>query len=373
MDRNLICFTQNGNEVFVEYCDIHFFVDVLVRSSQPYMKAVKFIDTHVIRQIQHFCASPEGGQGVLLVEAVIRKVCVEKLYVCKDRKVHSVLVSTLKEKVRRDPHHKHTWSHRVPYEDDTEFARDLLDGEGAHSKLVGDGSSSGHSSSSHSSSSHSSSSHSSSANNSAHCEQYPRFFYPSIENVSMLERLNIRLNLGKSKMPMKLHLMCDHKDGRHVVENQPGRTIQLSRKGDGYDVPIMKLAVTLFWAGAVVATSIAGVSVGATSQVDNWIQNLFVVPEMPDIDGETLHQMMNLGKTSKPVSEQDILKALERYWEIDPHHQGLKLILNLQDRTLFWNDFQLRKVMYVEAPHQIGWVCERHYWSGLGKEILRSV
>jgi hypothetical protein len=58
------------------------------------------------------------------------------------------------------------------------------------------------------------------------------------------------------------------------------------------------------------------------TQVDNWIQKLFNVPEMPGIDAKTLHQLMNPGKPHAPLSEKEILEALARYWKIDPHTQG---------------------------------------------------
>lgn len=183
------------------------------------------------------------------------------------------------------------------------------------------------------------------------------------------------LNVTKV-MPIKLHLMCDHKDGSHKVEGQPGRIMKLNWKANGYDLPLAKFALSLLWAGVGFGVSLA--SRGASfnlSQVDNFIQNLFDVRGIPDISAETLNQLMNRSETLTPVSEREILKMLERFWKIDPYTEGLKNIWNLQDGDKFCKDFQLRKVVYTEASHQnrIGWVCDSHYKSGLKQRILQSV
>ncbi|CAM6106035.1 unnamed protein product [Calypogeia fissa] len=135
--RNLICFAENGVEVCVEYSgDIDYFVDILVRSSKPYAAALQFIKEHVMNKIVQFCASPQGCQGVLLVEAVIRPACVSALHLCVDRKDHSVLVSDLKALIAEDDAYEYTWRQKTEDVRDTEFARDLLEGEGSHISLL---------------------------------------------------------------------------------------------------------------------------------------------------------------------------------------------------------------------------------------------
>ncbi|CAM6106034.1 unnamed protein product [Calypogeia fissa] len=172
-------------------------------------------------------------------------------------------------------------------------------------------------------------------------------------------------------MPIKLHLMCDHKHGPHKVEGQPGRTIRLKWKADSYDLPLAKYALSLLWAGIGVGTTIAGAPVKSV-MVDNWIQNLFNEREMPEITAESQHQLMRKGESPMPISEQEILQQLGRYMKIDPHAEGLRKILNLQDWDKWWEDFRLRKVVYKESSH-VGWVCDRHYRSGWLQGELESL
>lgn len=203
----------------------------------------------------------------------------------------------------------------------------------------------------------------------------PRLIYPTIEDVGMMRKFVTSLNTTKV-IPIKLHLLCDHKDGSHKVDGQPGRTVKLNASGGGVDVPIAKLAVTLLWAGVGAAAAMVGASV-VVPQVDTWIEGLFTVPGMPGLDGETLHQIIDTsGHRSSSVPANEILKSLEKYWKCDPSTQGLKEMLKLDDGTSFWNDFLLRKVVYTEAAHEhenrIGWVCLTHYSNGLKQRILRS-
>ncbi|CAM6099047.1 unnamed protein product [Calypogeia fissa] len=289
------------------------------------------------------CFANNGVEGVLLVEGVIRPACVKALHICVDRKAHSVLVSDLKAMIAEDDAYEYTWTQKIEDVKDTDFARDLLEGEGSHINLLAASQSNVVPSSGTSISRHGDERFSSVE------LQLPKLFYPSVEDIGWLRKLDQMLNVAKV-MPIKLHLMCDHKHGSHKVEGQPGRTIRLKWKADSYDLPLAKYALTLLWAGIGVGTTIAGAPVRSV-MVDNWVQNLFNEREMPDITAETLKQLMRKGESSMPASEQEILKALERYMRIDPHTEGLKKILNLQDGDKFWEDFRLRKVVYTEGSH----------------------
>lgn len=366
MDRNLICFADDGVEVCLEYSGVSdHFVDILVRSSKPHAVALNFIEEHVVRRILQFCASPKGCQGVVLVESVIRPVCVRNLHVCIDRKVHSALVSTLESHLEANYDYRHTWSHKIEDEQESDFALDLLEGEGSYMSflaanqvgLVTEGSGS------------------IAYNATPRYEvqhQLPRLFYPAVEDVGMLRNVETRMNLAKV-IPIRLHLMCEAKEGPHKVHGQSGRVMKLNWKAGGNSLPMMKYAVTLLWAGVRVGTSVAR-EAGVLPPVDDRVEKLLDVITM-SVTVERLFHIVSHGRSIGQVPERDILKALEKYLTIDPSTQWLKGFLDLQDGGKFCRDFGLQKAEYTDSAHgnEIAWLCERHFVSGLRQSTLRPV
>ncbi|CAM6102986.1 unnamed protein product [Calypogeia fissa] len=355
VDRNLIRFAVNGIEVLVEYSgDIDYFVDILARSSKPYAETQKFVDKHVVKKIQNFCATVKGCQGVLLVEAAIRPLCLKELHLCRDRKAHSVPVLTLKRQLEVEKGYKHIWRDRIGRQQDVEYALDLLEGEGSYTRFLAanqvdmtpDASSSGIDSN---------------LKDNHQSQQLPTRFYPTIEDVGMLPKLDALVSMDR-KIPIKIHLMCEDRDGCHRMEGQQGRTLKLNWKAGGYDLPILKYAISL-----LVASISAGSMIAEPLVNTGWIENLFEVSEM-QIPAETLMEIVNGHKPVGQVSDEEILGVLKEYLKIDPSTEWLKSFLKVQDSEKFFSDFGLHKVRYKDSK-EIAWLCTEHYVSGLKGEI----
>ncbi len=71
-EKNLFKISMDGMEIFVELAgdemQSHLFIDILVKSCKPELYTLKFIDDHVLSQIEQLCCAPQVGcQGIALV------------------------------------------------------------------------------------------------------------------------------------------------------------------------------------------------------------------------------------------------------------------------------------------------------------------
>lgn len=103
------------------------FIDVLVASPRNYDETVAYLREHVMKPIQRLCISPNGCQGVTLVESIVRSECASQQTGCKHRKDQGIPVEELKlELLAAGPDyqtHTHTW---IAIEEDGCM---ILDGE----------------------------------------------------------------------------------------------------------------------------------------------------------------------------------------------------------------------------------------------------
>ncbi|CAM6099798.1 unnamed protein product [Calypogeia fissa] len=322
VSRNLVRFTENGNDVCVEYSgDIDYFVDIMVRSSNPFKEALEFIRVHVIQKIRDFCATRQGCQGVLLTESVIRPVCVRDLHLCKDRIPYSVSVSWLKEKLEKEGDgYKFTWpSPKLPNVKHADYALELSEGKNP-------------------SKAESSSSSTSGFKIASSKEQLPMQYYLSFTDIGIEDRATT-MSYSILK-PVKLYLCCEYEDG-HKVDGQPGRVVKLKRWEGRADFSFAIEFAKLVWS-----------AIGFGTNIDRGIENFFDVGELHQIDVESLKKRINTSLTPRPASDDEILEMLKKYIDCTG---GLQQILKEADKT-FWDDFQLQH--YKE----IGWLCKHHFF-----------
>jgi hypothetical protein len=99
--NNFIHIVLNGVEVVVDYnADVGTHIDVLEHSkSKSFGKALDIVHEHIMDKILERCVATDGCQGVVLVEGVIRTLCVKNCMSFKERQDQSVLLEELKQNV----------------------------------------------------------------------------------------------------------------------------------------------------------------------------------------------------------------------------------------------------------------------------------
>ncbi|BBN08086.1 hypothetical protein MPTK1_4g08770 [Marchantia polymorpha subsp. ruderalis] len=367
VDRNLIGFYANGMEVLLEYSgDQDYFIDVLVKSTQPFSETVHFIQERLISRIREFCATPRGCQGVVLVEAVVRPVCVRHLHPCRERKNQAELVSLLEDRIRENGRsYQYSWREDIDGLDgleDLDFALDLLKGKGyldskMRSQILEVVYQALHTTGSLE--------YTSAFEKDEEAVIFPRLFYPTFENAGVV--LKILANID-TEISINVHFMCEDREGAHLVEDQVGRVKQVKANSNS---PLLKYALSLIWFGVIRGSRDAGPS--DESVDESWIDRLFCATELSTCI-EDLFRIMDLSKPLMTASVDDTLDAYTRYLELEPSTEWLLDFLFLENRRDFWQDFQLWKVRYTDS-NQTSWVCDEHYLTGTkwGKGTFRSV
>ncbi|KAG6556835.1 hypothetical protein Mapa_001782 [Marchantia paleacea] len=364
VDRNLIGFYANGMEVLLEYSgDQDYFIDVLVKSTQSFSETVHFVEVNLISRIREFCATPRGCQGVVLVEAVVRPVCVRHLHSCQDRKNQAELVSLLEDRIRENGRsYQYAWQEEIDGVSDLDFALDLLKGEGyldskmrrqilevVYQALHTTGSLGW----------------TSALEKDEEAVIFPRLFYPAFENAGVV--LKILANID-TDIPINVHFMCEDREGAHVVEDQVGRVMRIKANSNS---PLLKYALSLIWFGVIRGNGDAGLSEDTVDE--SWIDRLFSATDVSACI-EDLFRIMDPSKPLRTASVDDTLDAYTRYLELESSTDWLLDFLFLENRRDFWQDFQLWKVRYSDS-NQTSWVCDEHYLAGTkwGQSMFRSV
>jgi len=129
--NNFIYIMLNGVEVVVDYnADVGTHIDVLVHSkSKSFDNALDIVHKHIMDKILERCVATDGCQGVVLVEGVIRTMCVKNCMSFKEREGQSVLLEVLKENVfSHGNEYEHPWGELKHGEGlrENEFARMLM-------------------------------------------------------------------------------------------------------------------------------------------------------------------------------------------------------------------------------------------------------
>ncbi len=84
--NNFIYIMLNGVEVVVDYnADGGIHIDVLVHSkSKSFDNTLDIVHEHIMEKILECCVAIDGCQGVVLVEGVIRTMCVKNCMAFKE-------------------------------------------------------------------------------------------------------------------------------------------------------------------------------------------------------------------------------------------------------------------------------------------------
>ncbi len=112
LKKNSIFILYNGVEIVVQYdSDVATHIDVLVRSKEKtYDEALDIVHNHVTKHIQDLRGEFNGCQGVVLLEGIVRKDCVEHRLDFTSRSDQAVLVEKLKKCIfENGPSYQHTW------------------------------------------------------------------------------------------------------------------------------------------------------------------------------------------------------------------------------------------------------------------------
>ncbi|CAK9272304.1 unnamed protein product [Sphagnum jensenii] len=140
--NNFIYIMLNGVEVVVDYnADVGTHIDVLVHSkSKSFDDALDIVHEHIMDKILERCVATDGCQGVVLVEGVIRTMCVKNCMSFKERQGQSVLLEELKRNVfSHGNEYEHPWGELRQGENvirrENEFAKMLM-GRGERDEVV---------------------------------------------------------------------------------------------------------------------------------------------------------------------------------------------------------------------------------------------
>lgn len=112
LKKNSILILYNGVEIVVQYdSDVATHIDVLVHSEEKtYDEALDIVHNHVTKHIQDLRGEFNGCQGVVLLEGIVRKDCVEHQLDFTSRSDQAILVEDLKRCILTSGHsYKHTW------------------------------------------------------------------------------------------------------------------------------------------------------------------------------------------------------------------------------------------------------------------------
>ncbi|CAM6043644.1 unnamed protein product [Sphagnum compactum] len=111
--ENFISILYDGLEIVVEFDnDVSSHIDVLVRSSEKeYDEALDIVHERITKHIQTLRGAFDGCQGIILLEGIVRKECVEQRLSFKSRLDQAILVEELKKRILANGSRWQSWQH----------------------------------------------------------------------------------------------------------------------------------------------------------------------------------------------------------------------------------------------------------------------
>jgi hypothetical protein len=109
--ENAIFIFYDGIEIVVEFDnDVSSHIDVLVRSNyKSYDEALDIVHEHIMKHIQTLRGAFDGCQGIVLLEGIVRKECVEHRLSFKSRLHQAILVEDLKKMILANGSEWQSW------------------------------------------------------------------------------------------------------------------------------------------------------------------------------------------------------------------------------------------------------------------------
>ncbi|CAK9871826.1 unnamed protein product [Sphagnum jensenii] len=122
--ENAISILYDGIEILVEFDnDVSSHIDVLVRSTEKeYDEALDIVHERITKHIQTLRGAFDGCQGIILLEGIVRKECVERRVPFKSRLDQAILVEDLKKRILAKGSNWQSWQHtwrELNFENDT--------------------------------------------------------------------------------------------------------------------------------------------------------------------------------------------------------------------------------------------------------------
>jgi hypothetical protein len=122
--ENAISILYDGIEILVEFDnDVSSHIDVLVRSTEKeYDEALDIVHERITKHIQTLRGAFDGCQGIILLEGIVRKECVERRVPFKSRLDQAILVEDLKKRILANGSNWQSWQHtwrELNFENDT--------------------------------------------------------------------------------------------------------------------------------------------------------------------------------------------------------------------------------------------------------------
>ncbi len=111
--KNAISILYDGIEIVVEFDnDVSSHIDILVRSSEKeYDEALDIVHECITKHIQALRGAFDGCQGIILLEGIVRKECVERQLSFKSRLDQAILVEDLKKMILANGSKWQSWRH----------------------------------------------------------------------------------------------------------------------------------------------------------------------------------------------------------------------------------------------------------------------
>jgi molybdopterin converting factor small subunit len=111
--ENVISILYDGIEIVVEFDnDVSSHIDVLISSSEKeYDEALDIVHERIIKHIQTLRGAFDGCQGIILLEGIVRKECVERRLSFKSRLDQAILVEDLKKRILANGSEWQSWLH----------------------------------------------------------------------------------------------------------------------------------------------------------------------------------------------------------------------------------------------------------------------
>jgi len=111
--ENAIFILYDGIEIVVEFNnDVSSHIDVLVHSNhKSYDQALDIVHERIMKHIQTLRGAFDGCQGIILLEGIVRKECVEHRLSFKSRLDQAILVEDLKKRILANGSNWQSWQH----------------------------------------------------------------------------------------------------------------------------------------------------------------------------------------------------------------------------------------------------------------------
>jgi len=111
--ENAISILYDGIEIVVQFDnDVSSHIDVLVRSiKKEYDEALDIVHARITKHIQTLRGAFDGCQGIVLLEGIVRKECVERRLSFKSRLDQAILVEDLKKRILANGSNWQSWEH----------------------------------------------------------------------------------------------------------------------------------------------------------------------------------------------------------------------------------------------------------------------